>query len=104
MFFVSSGINYKFNSTISAGADFAWREKVSDSGAEKLQLTAFNSQKFSKNWGCKSTLSKGLVEVLLTGRVFQLVMDSIFKIFFVKVSSQNHQSVVSHLMDGSSMV
>jgi len=59
VFFASTGISYKLNSSISAGVDFSLREKVSDTGTEKLQLTAFSSQKFSKNWGIQEYIIKG---------------------------------------------
>jgi len=59
VFFVSTGLSYKLNSTISAGFDYAWREKVSDTGAEKNQLTGFSSQKLTKNWGLQEYIIKG---------------------------------------------
>ena len=59
VFFVSSGLSYKFNTTISAGFDFAWREKLSTTGDEKRQLTGFSSQKLTKNWGLQEYIIKG---------------------------------------------
>jgi hypothetical protein len=59
VFYVSTGINYKIKPFISAGFDFAWREKVSDTGADKLQLTAFSSQNISKTWTIQEYIIKG---------------------------------------------
>lgn len=59
VFFVSTGLSYKVNPDISAGFDYTWREKVSDRGDEKQQLTAFSNQKLSKNWGLQEYIIKG---------------------------------------------
>ncbi len=59
VFFVSSGLSYKITTNISAGADYAWREKVSNSGSEKHQITAFSTQKLTKNWGLQEYVIKG---------------------------------------------
>lgn len=59
VFFVSTGLSYKLNPTISAGLDYAWREKVSDSGAERNRITAFSRQKLTKNWGLQEYIIKG---------------------------------------------
>ena len=59
VFFVSTGLSYQVNSTVSAGFDYAWREKVSDSGAEKNLITGFSSQKLTKNWGLQEYIIKG---------------------------------------------
>ncbi len=59
VFFVSTGLSYKVNSTIAAGFDYAWREKVSDTGAERNRITGFSSQKLTKNWGLQEYIIKG---------------------------------------------
>ena len=59
VFFVSTGLSYQVNSIISAGVDYAWREKVSNSGDEKHQITAFSSQKLTSNWGLQEYIIKG---------------------------------------------
>jgi len=57
--FVSTGLSYKINSVVSAGFDYAWREKVSNRGDEKHQLTGFSSQKITKNWELQEYIIKG---------------------------------------------
>lgn len=59
VFFVSSGLSYKLNSSISAGVDYSWREQVTDSGEEKQQITGFSSQKLTKNWKLQEHIIKG---------------------------------------------
>ena len=59
LFFASAGMNYKINPIISAGFDYSWREKVSDTGDEKNQITGFSSQKLTKNWGLQEYIIKG---------------------------------------------
>jgi hypothetical protein len=59
VFFASAGMSYKVNPILSAGFDFAWREKVSDTGVNKRQLTGFSSQKITKNWGLQEYVIKG---------------------------------------------
>jgi len=59
VFYTSTGFSYKVLPTVSAGLDFSWREKVSKTGTEKKQLTAFSSQKITKNWGLQEYFIKG---------------------------------------------
>ncbi len=57
--FTSAGVVYKLNSTVSTGVNYSWREKVTDTGAEKHQLTGFSSQKITKKWSIQEYIIKG---------------------------------------------
>ena len=59
VFFASTGLSYELNSTVSAGFDYAWMEKVTDSGVERHRLTGFSSQKLTKNWSLQEHIIKG---------------------------------------------
>ncbi len=59
VFFVSAGLVYKVNSIVSTGVDYSWREKVTNRGAEKHQLTGFSSQKLTTNWSIQEYIIKG---------------------------------------------
>jgi len=59
VFFASLGLSYKINSVISSGIKYSYRQKVSDRGVDKQQITAFSSQKLTKNWGLSEYINKG---------------------------------------------
>ncbi len=59
VFFASLGLSYKINSTVSSGIKYSYRQKVTDSGVDKQQITGFSSQKLTKNWGLSEYVSKG---------------------------------------------
>lgn len=59
VFYISTGVSYKITPLVSTGIDFSWREKVSKTGTEKRQLTAFSAQKLTKNWGLQEYIIKG---------------------------------------------
>jgi len=57
--FASAGMTYKINATISSGLIYSYRQKVTDSGVDKQQITGFSSQKLTKNWSLQEYIIKG---------------------------------------------
>ncbi len=59
VFFTHLGFSYKLTDWLSGGLNYAWREKVSNKGEDKNQITVFSTQKLDQHWKIQEHIIKG---------------------------------------------